>query len=109
MEHHLHDNHNCWVLDTAAELTAVQEAAQAVQFAPEHRLDQEFKHTARQLGELACASAPLHLTAEQMQTVTASARFYLGTAHYDTLQRRATTPPIIIETAETIKQIVAEA
>lgn len=105
MEHHLHDTQPCWVLDTAAELTAVHEAAQAVQFAPEQRLDQEFKHAARQLGDLACTLTPLHLTAEQMQTVTAATRFYLGTAHYDTLRRRATMPPVVIESAENIKQL----
>ena len=109
MEHHLHDNQPCWVLDTTAELAAVHEAAQAVQLAPEQRLDQEFKHTAQQLGDLACSGALLHLTAREMQTVSASARFYLGTAHYDVLQRRALAAPAIIETAEQLKRVNIEA
>lgn len=105
MEHHLHDSQPCWVLDTAEERTVVHEAAQAVQFAPEQRLDQTLKRTVRHLGERACCDTPLHLSAQEMRAVSASARFYLGTAHYDTLQRRATAAPAIIETAEQLKQV----
>ena len=99
MEHYTNTTQPDHQIATTAAFTALECAAEAVQHAPDQRIDTTQKARTRALGHVAqahlafeptevAAGLALYVTPQQAHDVAQAALFFTGTAHFDTIQVR---------------------
>ena len=106
-------------ITSPAKFTALTYAAEAVQYAPEQRIDQSQKDRTRELGHVAKAHLALEPTAvaeglalyvgpEQAHDVAQAALFFTGTAHFDTIKVRESANREVRLAAAALRNIYSE-